>query len=172
VERVVAEDPVLGRWTKGKVVVSELGDDAVALGAVAMAQQSLGKNPFKLCPPLLLCPLISKVGPGLITIGGRTYEEDIVIRADCKVKKRRKILEKVGGEEGQIALPELERVCKGTPATLIVGTGLKKMMELGLGPQAWLAKRDIRLEVHPTPMAIEVYNRTKGRKAAWLRVSG
>jgi hypothetical protein len=157
--------------SKGKVVASELGDDAVALGAVAMAQQSLGRNPFKLAPPLLLCPMISKVGPGQVTIGGQSYEEDVVIRADCKVKKRRKILEKIGGEEDRIVLAELEKVCKGTPATLIVGAGLKKMAELGPGPQAWLAKRNIRVEIHPTPKAVEIYNRTKGRKAAWIRVS-
>ena len=172
VERVVAADALLAKVSKGKVVASELGDDAVALGAVAMAQQAIGKNPFKLSPPLLLCPLISKVGPGLVTVGGQTYEEDIVIRADCKVKKRRKIMAKVGGEEDQIVLAELERVCRGTPATLIVGAGLKKMVQLGLGPQSWLAKRSIRVEVLPTAKAVEVYNRTKGRKAAWIRVSG
>ena len=172
VERIVAGDTLLAKVSKGKVVASELGDDAVALGAVAMAQQALGRNPFKLSPPLLLCPMISKVGPNSITVGGRTYEEDIVIRADCKVKKRRKILEKAGGEEDQIVLAELEKVCKGTPATLIVGAGLKKMVQLGLGPQSWLAKRNIRVEVLPTVKAVEVYNRTKGRKAAWIRVSG
>jgi glucokinase len=171
VQGIVEGDTLLAKVSKGKVVASELGDDAVALGAVAMAQQFLGRNPFKLSPPTLLCPLISKVGPGQITVGGETYEEDVVIRADCKVKKRRKIVAKVGGEEDQIVVAELEKICKGTPASLIVGAGMKKMVQLGLGPQSWLAKRNIRVEVLPTPKAVEVYNRTKGRKAAWLRVS-
>ena len=45
VRRIVDEDPLLAKMSKIKVQASELGDDAVVLGAVALAQQSLGATP-------------------------------------------------------------------------------------------------------------------------------
>lgn len=46
VQKVVGSDALPGARSGGKVVPSKLGDDAVALGAVAIAQELIGLSPF------------------------------------------------------------------------------------------------------------------------------
>ena len=47
VEKIVASDKLAGAREGGNVVLSTLGDDAVVLGAVALARRKVGRNPFK-----------------------------------------------------------------------------------------------------------------------------
>jgi len=46
VQRIVASDALPGARRGGEIVQSKLGDDAVALGAVAIARQLIGQSPF------------------------------------------------------------------------------------------------------------------------------
>ena len=172
VERIVADDMLLEGVSKGKVVASQLGDDAVVLGAVALAQQAVGADPFKQASPVVKYPVISKVGPGRVTVGGRTYREDVVIRVNGKIKNRRKILAKIGGDGNRISAAELEKACKGAPSILIIAAGPGAAARLGPDAQDFLRKRNIKVVLLPARKAAEVYNRTQGRKAALIRVSG
>ncbi|MCK5270570.1 MAG: ROK family protein, partial [Sedimentisphaerales bacterium] len=47
VEKIVASDKLTGAREGGKILLSMLGDDAVVLGAVALARRKVGRNPFK-----------------------------------------------------------------------------------------------------------------------------
>ncbi|MDZ7617032.1 MAG: ROK family protein [Patescibacteria group bacterium] len=47
IRRIVAADGLAGAREGGQVVVSELGDDAVVLGAVALARGTVGRSPFR-----------------------------------------------------------------------------------------------------------------------------
>ena len=47
VEDIVASDPLTGARQAGRIEASLLGDDAVALGAVALAQQAAGRHPLR-----------------------------------------------------------------------------------------------------------------------------
>ena len=47
VEKIVASDKLAGAREGGKILLSTLGDDAVVLGAVALARRKVGRNPFK-----------------------------------------------------------------------------------------------------------------------------
>lgn len=47
VRKIMAADPLTGARKGGAVVESELGDDAVALGTVALAMEKVGKKPLK-----------------------------------------------------------------------------------------------------------------------------
>ncbi|NCC26062.1 MAG: ROK family protein [Deltaproteobacteria bacterium] len=47
IRRIVDADRLPGAREGGHVVVSELGDDAVVLGAVALARGAAGRSPFR-----------------------------------------------------------------------------------------------------------------------------
>ena len=47
VENIVGSDQLPGARPGGRVLASALGDDAVSLGAVALARMSIGRSPFK-----------------------------------------------------------------------------------------------------------------------------
>lgn len=171
VRRIVDEDPLLAKMARIKIQASELGDDAVVLGAVALAQQSLGRNPFKLAPPVAEYPLISCLGPGLVKIGGQTFREDVIIRANGTVKKRGKMLAKLGCEHPDtVCAKELQKVCKGNPNVLVVAAKSRDKVILGPDAQDFLRKRNIRLEFPSAADADKVYNRITTPKAALIRL--
>lgn len=171
VEMAIASDPLPGARPGGNVVVSSLGDDAVALGAVAQAQQLLGLEPFSDRGAPDRYPEIGKARPGRVRVAQATYNEDVVIRADGRVRRRRKLLDAAKVESSDSIGPrELELVCKGRPSVLIVGTGFGKPAELTEEAREFLRQRGIAWEVLSTAKAVTCYNATVGRKAALLHV--
>jgi glucokinase len=173
VERVVAADALPGAREGGRVVTSTLGDDACALGAAALAQQHVGLTPSAgAAAPASEYPRVTDTEFGRVTVAGQVYEHDILIRADGKVKKRdKRPVKKLYGTSHMIGPDELARACKGEPQVLIIGTGQDGTAELTEDGTAFLKERGIRVKALPTPRAIEVYNRTKGRKAALIHVT-
>lgn len=172
VRRIVAQDKLLAKISTGKVAPSELGDDAVALGAVALAQQSIGKDPFTLAPPRLRYPKISRLSRGQAIVGGKSYREDVYIRADGKVKKRRKLLEKVDGQAGTISAAEMERICKGRPKALLVVSAGERPLRLAAQAKAFLRQHNIELHHATAANAAKAYDAIKVPKAAWIHVGG
>lgn len=170
VRRIVACDKLLAGVSRGKVVASELGDDAVVLGAVALAQQANGIDPFEPDVSVVDYPRLTRIGPAVAVVGGKTYREDIFIRANGKIKKRRKTLAKVGGKADRISAAELQVVCKGMPGTLIVAEGSGKATHMDTDAETFLSQRNIKAQVLPAAKAPAVYNALKGRKAALIRV--
>ncbi len=47
IENIVGSDRLPGACDGGHVLLSALGDDAVVLGAVALARKQVGRSPFK-----------------------------------------------------------------------------------------------------------------------------
>jgi len=167
VERVTAGDTLLGPGPGAKVVVSALGDDAVVLGAVALARQAAGEDPLaEVAAVDELYPTISDVGKGTVAVGGKTYDGDIYIRADGKVKNRRKLLAKVGSSPGRIDRPELEKVCRYGPGVLFVSGGGVRLTREG---RLFLRRRGIDVEVGGGP---DAFNDARRRKAAIVHLAG
>jgi len=173
VERVFADDPLAGAGPGGRLVVSALGDDAVVLGALALAQQATGTDPLAdATPDVPKYPAIAVARPGRVKVAGSTYTADLVVCADGKVKKRDKLLAKVGSASpGRIDWPELARVCRGGVDVLVVAAGHKPTAALTEQAEAFLRRRGVALELLPTPEAAEAYNQAPGRKAAIIVVS-
>lgn len=170
VQRTLTSDPFSGARSGGRVVVSALGDDAVVLGAVALAQQHEGRDPLKKARRRVQqYPSITGVGPETITVDGTTYKEDIFVRADGKVRKRRKTLAD-SATPGQIDRDELKAVCKRKPAILIIGSGDKQPLTIAAQGEDFLRRRGIIYESLPTAEAAAAYNSIKGRKAALLHL--
>ncbi|MBN2474021.1 MAG: ROK family protein [Pirellulales bacterium] len=173
VEEVVASDQLTGAREGGRVLLSALGDDAVVVGAVALARKLVGRNPFKkrfaVKPEY---PHIIGTEFGKITVGRKTYSRDIYIRADGKVKKRDKATAKaVYGSSHTVGPEELEKVCRGGLEMLFVGAGQSGQLSLNEDARRYLSRRSIQCAVLPTPKAAEAYNKSKQRRAALIHVT-
>lgn len=172
VQRAVAADPLAGAVAGGKVVVSALGDNAVALGAVALAQQYLGKDPFrKVRRSLQQYPVISQLTEQAVTIDGATFEAGAYIRVDGKIVPRCTAPECVdAGRPELIDTPELKMACKGVPSILLIGTNPQSAETLSESGEEYLRNKGITYELSSPREAVDTYNAIKGRKALLLHV--
>jgi hypothetical protein len=173
IENIVGQDPLTGARDGGKILLSALGDDAVALGAVAAARHLVGRNPFKKrfrVKPRY--PEITRYARGEITVGRKTYDHDIYIPVNGKVKNCKR--DKEAGESGSahvVGPKELEKVCRGGPGVLFVGAGENASLVLADDARRFLAQRSIKLDIAPTAKAVENYNKSKARKAILVHVT-
>jgi len=173
IKGVLDSDQLTGAPEGDYLVLSALGDDAVVLGAAALAATKAGLSPFE--KKNAVRPKYSKIGDasfGEIAVGKKTHSNDIVIRVDGKVKKRKKdAVKERHGTSHVVDAKELGRVCRGGPEVVFVGTGHQGQMALNEEAETFLSQRRIRLEVRPTPELAEVYNACSDRKAALIHVT-
>ena len=100
---------------------------------------------------------------GSITIDGERMTHDVTIRLDGEVKKRKKKLSKaVYGTSHIVSLAEAEYLCEQGADRLIVGTGHNAMVELSEEARDYLAQKDIKTDLAPTPIAIARWNKATG----------
>ncbi len=173
VERVMAADALAGAREGGKLATSKLGDDACALGAVALAIQHVGGSltgsASEVAPAY---PQVTDTSFGQVTVDGKVYKSDVLVRADGKIKKRDKTaVKKLYGSSHVVGPDELAKACKGDPALLVIGTGQDGTAALNEEGAAFLKERGIAVKALPTPRAIVEFNKAKGRKAALLHVT-
>jgi glucokinase len=173
IENLVGTDRLPGARDGGRVLLSALGDDAVVLGAVALARKLVGRSPFKkrfqVKPSY---PEIERFSFGEIVVDQKVYSHDIYIPVSGKIKARDKVVAKKQFGNAHIVGPkELESVCKGGPEVLFVGAGKDGKVELTDDARRYLDQRAIRCEFLPTVALIEAYNKSKARKAALIHVT-
>jgi len=173
VREVVASDRLPGARKGGEVLLSALGDDAVVLGAVALARMHAGRSPFKgRIPAQPVYPRITATAFGQVAVEGKTYPYDIVIRACGKIKKRKKgVARKAYGTSHKVGPKELAKVCRGGPQVLFIGTGQSGKVRLSPEGEQFLRRRAIECHARPTPEVIEAYNASNKRKAALIHVT-
>ena len=173
VERIVNGDPYPGTPESGRIVLSSLGDDAGVLGAVALAREHIGRSPFGRPLAAGVASLsITRSEFGRITVGMETYDGDVYIRTNGKVKTRKKKLAKrLYGDSHVIGPEEAAEVCKGAPEVLFVGAGHSSCVELNAEAEQYLRRRGVACQVLPTPQAVDAYNACRQRKAALIHVT-
>jgi glucokinase len=167
-----------------RVVRSELGDDAVALGAAALAHAETGAPPAAPAPQRPRTdpqaevanvpdyPRINSVSFGAAVVDKQELATDLYIRADGKLKERKKKLarEKYGTSHA-LGPEELEKVLKGDPPTLIIAAGFSSMVHLTEEAETYLRDRGVEWQLLPTPEAAEAFNAAEGRKALFMHVT-
>jgi len=158
---------ILGGGVIEACAESELGDDAVVLGAVALAMEARGEDPMKVKLPVPDYPTVESTEFGQIVIDGETYGTDVRIGADGKARKRNKkrVKERLGTSH-KIDANELDKACQGHPDVLIIGTGQQGAGALTADGEEYLEARRLEFQALPTPEAAVAYNRAKGRRAA------
>jgi len=173
VRSIVDADKLPGARESTGVLLSALGDDAVVLGALALARRLAGRDPFdKRFDVKPVYPEISGASFGEVTVGPETYTRDVSISVNGDVKKRKKSLAKERyGSSHTVGPRELERVCRGGPAVLFIGTGHSGRLTLTDGAEQYLAQRLIECRALATPEAVAAYNKSKQRKAALIHAT-
>jgi len=173
VEEIVASDRLPGAREGGQAVLSALGDDAVVLGCVALARKAAGRSPFRkrfAAEPQY--PRISEIEFGRLVVDKTTYREDLFITVHGKIRQRDKdMARQATGSSHIVGARELEKVCRGGPELLIIGTGMEGKVQLADDAQQFLDRRLIECRLLPTPEAVAAYEESAGRRAILIHVT-
>jgi hypothetical protein len=107
-------------------------------------------------------PKIDKTKFGSITVAGEKYENDILIRLNGKVEKRKKKLSKeIFGTSHIISLAEAEYIFEDGAETIIIGSGQSGLLKLSSEAAAFFQQKECKVELLPTPEAIHLWNKAK-----------
>ena len=108
-------------------------------------------------------PHIDRTMFGSITIEGKIYERDVIIRLGGKVKKRKKKLSKaVYGTSHTISLAEAKHVYQKGARLLIVGAGQYSFVELSDKAASYFDRRGCQVDLLPMKKAIKAWNKAEG----------
>ena len=117
-------------------------------------------------------PKIEATSFGSITIDGREIENDVILRLDGAVKKRKKKLsKKVYGTSHTISLDEARNVYEDGAGLLVIGTGQYDLVRLSDEAQAYLGKHNCQTKLAATPDAIGIWNKAKGKVIGLFHVT-
>ncbi len=119
-----------------------------------------------------MTPTIGATSFGSITIAGRVYDHDVVIRLDGEVKKRKKKLSKrQSGTSHVVSLDEARHIFQPSAARLIIGTGQYGALKLSEEARDYFRKESCELVTLPTPEAAEAWNQAEGPAIAMFHVT-
>jgi hypothetical protein len=109
---------------------------------------------------------------GAITIDGKTYEHDVVVRLSGEiVKRKKKLSKKYYGTSHMLSKDEAKFVFEKGCKQLIVGSGQVGNVQLSPEADAYFAKRGCKVLLRPTPEAIHLFNRSKMKKIGLFHVT-
>jgi hypothetical protein len=115
---------------------------------------------------------IERIAFGSITVDGKTYEHDVIIRLSGEVVKRKKKLsKKYYGTSHVISKDEAKFVFEKGCEQLILGSGQMGNVHLSPEAKAYFAKKGCKVLLQPTPEAIQMFNRSHARKAGLFHVT-
>jgi hypothetical protein len=117
-------------------------------------------------------PRIDGTEFGSITVDGERFENDILIRLDGRVKKRKKKLSKaVYGTSHVVSVEEAEHVYEKGAEQLIFGTGQEGCAELSKEAAAYFEKKGCAVELYKTAEAARRWNESKGKVIGLFHVT-
>ena len=106
---------------------------------------------------------------GSITIDGRTYEHDVIIRLSGEVAMRKKKLsKKYYGTSHVISKGEAKFVFEDGCEQLILGSGQMGNVQLSPEAEAYFAKKGCKVPLQPTPTAIHTFNNSHAKRSAFF----
>jgi hypothetical protein len=109
---------------------------------------------------------------GSITVDGKTYDHDVVIRLSGEVKRRRKKLSKAEyGTSHILSKAEAKAVFEDGCQLLIVGAGQQGALSLSPEAEAYFKKKSCQVVVRPTPEAMGRFNAAPEPKIALMHVT-
>jgi hypothetical protein len=107
-----------------------------------------------------------------ITIDGKAYEHDVVIRLSGEVVKRKKKLsKKYYGTSHVMSKDEAKFVFEKGCAEVIVGSGQMGNVHLSPEAEAYFAKKGCKVLLQPTPEAMHVFNKSHAKKIGLFHVT-
>jgi hypothetical protein len=117
-------------------------------------------------------PRINRTQFGSVTIAGKVFDHDVLIRLGGQVEKRNKKLSKaVYGTSHTISLAEAEHVYQKGAARLLIGAGQDGTVALSAEAAAYFERNRCQVELLPTPEVIPVWNQAEGAVIGLLHVT-
>jgi hypothetical protein len=117
-------------------------------------------------------PRIDKTSFGSVTIDGKKFEHDVIIRLQGEVKKRKKKLSKaIYGTSHIISLEEAQQIYQEGAERLIIGAGQYGLVTLSEEATAYFDRQGCQVELLPTEKAVKAWNKAKGDVIALLHVT-
>jgi hypothetical protein len=109
---------------------------------------------------------------GSITVDGKTYDHDVVLRLSGNVEKRKKKLSKEKyGTSHIVSKDEVKFVYEDGCEIMIVGTGQHDNVRLSPESSEYLSKKGCKVVLQPTPEAIHSFNASRERKIGLMHVT-
>jgi hypothetical protein len=109
---------------------------------------------------------------GSITVDGKTYEHDVIIRLSGDIEKRKKKLSKEKyGTSHIVSKDEAKFVYEDGCEIVIVGTGQQDNVRLSPEASEYLSKKGCKVVLQPTPEAIHSFNASRARKVGLMHVT-
>ena len=109
---------------------------------------------------------------GTVTIDGKTFEHDVLIRLSGEVvKQKKKLSKKYYGTSHVLSKEEAKFVFERGCDELIVGSGQKGNVRLSPEAAAFFKKKDYKVLLQPTPNAIQVFNESHAKKIGLFHVT-
>src|SRR6516165_464561 len=99
---------------------------------------------------------------GTITIDGKAYDHDVVIRLSGEiVKRKKKLSKKLYGTSHTLSKDEAKFVFEKGCELLILGSGQVGNVHLSPEAETYFAKKDCRVLLQRTPDAIALFNKSR-----------
>ena len=109
---------------------------------------------------------------GAITIDGKTYEHDVIIRLSGEVVKRKKKLsKKYYGTSHVLSKDEAKFIFEKGCEQLILGSGQIGNVRLSPEAEAYFKKKRCRVLLQPTPEAQHAFNKSHAKKIGLFHVT-
>ena len=109
---------------------------------------------------------------GTITIDGKTYEHDVLVRLSGEVVKRKKKLsKKLYGTSHVLSEDEARFLFERGCDQVVIGSGQFGNVHLSAEAEAYFERKGCEVLLKPTPEAIHVFNRSRARRVGLFHVT-
>ena len=109
---------------------------------------------------------------GTITIDGKTYEHDVIVRLCGEVVKRKKKLSKKHyGTSHVLSKDEAKFVFERGCEQLILGSGQMGNVHLSPEAEAYFVKKGCKVLLQPTSKAVDTFNSSHEKKIGLFHVT-
>jgi len=109
---------------------------------------------------------------GAITIDGKTYEHDVVVRRSGEVVKRKKKLsKKLYGSSHVLSEDEAKYLFEKGCNQVVIGSGQMGNVHLSPEAEAYFERKGCEVVLKPTPQAILTFNRSSAKRIGLFHVT-
>ncbi|WP_029585679.1 Mth938-like domain-containing protein [Bradyrhizobium sp. URHD0069] len=109
---------------------------------------------------------------GTITIDGKTYEHDVIIRLSGEVARRKKKLsKKYYGTSHVLSKDEAKFIYEDGCEQLILGSGQMGNVHLSPEAETYFANKGCTVLLQPTPKAIHTFNNSHAKKVGLFHIT-
>jgi len=117
-------------------------------------------------------PQVNSTQFGFIVINEQHYDYDIYIDAFGKINKRmKKLSKKVHGTTHILSLPEAELIYNKGVEKIIIGSGYEGILTLSDDAKRFFEMHNCKVEINPTPVAIDNWNKETKKSVGLFQVT-